>query len=269
MAAAEQLDLFSVNPDPAEPKHPRNASRRVIAGHTLDDDSLVAALCASGIRDSAALAAEAGRRRAAAAIPTLEGLCWRLAGFGRDRIVPEQAAALEALAVIGGPDAARAIVRLIDTRVVEGPCLKQAVAAAVGLAAAFPRKTVLELLRHGEPRIRADACRCARLWPEALPLLRELLDDLDPTVRRAAACALGRLGRNEARLLLTRYLREEPSAEIIDAVVPIADEECTILLGRIARAMPDLSEAALDALDAIDDPCAKKISAAISGNRAT
>ena len=54
------------------------------------------------------------------------------------------------------------------------------------------------------------------------------------------------------------YLREEPSAEIIDAVVPIADEECAILLGRIARAMPDLSEAALDALDAIDDPRAKK-----------
>ena len=62
---------------------------------------------------------------------------------------------------------------------------------------------------------------------------------------------------------LSRYLREEPSAQIIDALAPIADEECVILLGRIARTMPDLSQAALDALDSIDHPRASRIAAEI------
>ena len=53
-----------------------------------------------------ALAAEAGRRRLAAAVPSLETLCRRFSGFGIDRMVPEQAAALQALAAIGGREAA-------------------------------------------------------------------------------------------------------------------------------------------------------------------
>jgi hypothetical protein len=72
---------------------------------------------------------------------------------------------------------------------------------------------------------------------------------------------LGRLGRSEVRPLLVRFLRAEPSAELVDAIVPIADEECIVLLGRVARAKPDLSEEVLDALDAIDHPRAEKIAA--------
>src|SRR5947207_1729163 len=73
----------------------------------------------------------------------------------------------------------------------------------------------------------------------------------------------GRMGRNEARPFLAGYLREEPSAELIDAVAPVAYEECIILLGRIALTMPDLSRAALDALDSIDHPRASRIAAEI------
>ncbi|HEX3417474.1 MAG TPA: hypothetical protein VHT21_13880, partial [Stellaceae bacterium] len=82
-------------------------------------------------------------------------------------------------------------------------------------------------------------------------------------VRMAAACAVGRMGRDEVRPLLTRYLREEPSAQLIDAIAPVADEECIVLLGRIARTMSDLSQAALDALDSIDHPRASRIAAEI------
>jgi hypothetical protein len=71
------------------------------------------------------------------------------------------------------------------------------------------------------------------------------------------------MGRNEVRPLLARYLREEPSTQIIDAVAPVANEECIVLLGRIARTMPGLSAAALDALDAIDHPRALRIAAEI------
>ncbi len=262
-----QLDLFRHPPALAGPRPSDEVMRPVIAPETIEDDELLAALPHAGIADSLALAAEAGRRRMTAAVPALETLCRRFAGFGADRIVPEQAAAVDALATIAGSDAAQALVRLIATRIVQGPCLQQAVGAAARLGAKLPAGTVLELLRHDDPQVRADACRFAHRLRAAVPQLRDLLDDLHRLVRIAAACAFGHMGRNEVRPLLTRYLREAPSAELVDAVAPVADEECIILLGRIARAMPDLSQAALDALDAIDHPRAVRIAAEIRQKR--
>jgi HEAT repeat protein len=61
----------------------------------------------------------------------------------------------------------------------------------------------------------------------------DLLDDLNQGVARSAACALGQIGRIEARPMLAKLLREEPSEEVIDAVSSIADEECMVQLGRI------------------------------------
>jgi HEAT repeat protein len=267
MAAVEQLDLFSASAGPPERDVPARTIGPIIACDTLDDDSLLAAIPNAGIRESVALVTEAGRRRLAAAIPVLEGLCRRFAGFGADRIVPEQAAALDALVMIGGSDAAQTLVRLIAKRIVQGPCLQQAVAAAARVGAKFPVDTVVELLRHDDPQIRAAACRCTRAWPEAVSLLRDLLDDLHAEVRQAAACALGRMGRTEVRALLVRYLRQEPSVELVDAIAPIADDECVVLLGRVARAEPRLSEAALDALFSIGHPRAEQIAAAVGGSR--
>jgi HEAT repeat protein len=123
------------------------------------------------------------------------------------------------------------------------------------------------LLRHSEPGIRADACRCARPLPELIAVLVDLLDDLDRTVAKAAACALGHMGRVEARTALKSLLRSEPSEEAIDAITLIADEECTVLLGRIARAAPNLADAALDSLDGIDHPRAAAIAAVIRTRR--
>ena len=244
----QQLDLFRYVPAPAEPPPSDEVARPALAPDTMEDDELLAALPHATITDSRTLAAEAGRRRMAAAIPALEALGRRFAGFGADRIVPEQAAAIDALAQIAGADAAGALARLIARKTVQGPCLQRAVAAAARLGAKLPAATVLQLLRHDDPAIRADACRFAQAAPDMVAQLRDLLDDLQRPVRMAAACALGLMGRNEVRPLLARYLREEPSAELIDAVAPVADEECIILLGRIARTMPDLSKAALGLL---------------------
>ena len=60
------------------------------------------------------------------------------------------------------------------------------------------------------------------------------------------AGALGRLGRNDARPMLLQLLQQAPSAAVIDAISAIADEECLVILGRIARTRPDLVDAALD-----------------------
>ena len=59
--------------------------------------------------------------------------------------------------------------------------------------------------------------------------------------------------------MLAKLLREEPSEEVIDAVSSIADEECIVQLGRIARTELALSDAALNALEDIDQPRANAI----------
>ena len=68
----------------------------------MDDADLIARIAESGRAGTIALAGEAGRRRLAVAVPTLEAICRRFAGFGADRPICEQAAALDALAAIGG-----------------------------------------------------------------------------------------------------------------------------------------------------------------------
>lgn len=177
----------------------------------LGDAALVAAITDASLAD-AALAAEAGRRRLAAAIPALEDVCRRFAGFGIDRAIPEQVAALEALAVVGGPAAARAVARIITKGAVQGPAVRVAVAAAAQLDSDLPAAVVLALLRHSDRSVRAAACQCARTLSEAIPILVDLLDDLDSNVSGSAACALGHLGRPEARPALIRLLGTGPSA---------------------------------------------------------
>src|SRR5437016_795789 len=96
----QQLDLFS---DAGIRTHRPSLGR---AGQVrpapadFDDAALIAAIPEAGFEDAPALAAEAGRRRLASAVPALEALCRRFAGYGVDRMVPEQEAALQALAAI-------------------------------------------------------------------------------------------------------------------------------------------------------------------------
>ena len=90
----QQLDLFSSAGIQAERPLPQSMELRPTAT-TLDDQALIAAIPESNLADSIALATEAGRRRLAAAVPSLETLCRRFSGFGIDRMVPEQAAALQ------------------------------------------------------------------------------------------------------------------------------------------------------------------------------
>jgi len=61
--------------------------------------------------------------------------------------------------------------------------------------------------------------------------------------------------------MLLQLLQQAPSAVVIDAISAIADEECLVILGRIARTRPDLVDAELEALDSIGSPPAMKIAA--------
>jgi hypothetical protein len=66
----------------------------------------------------------------------------------------------------------------------------------------------------------------------------------------------------EVRPILLRLLQQAPCAEVINAISAMADDECLVTLGRIARTRPDLEDAAREALDSIGSPGAMKIAAA-------
>ena len=259
---AQQLDLLSSSDIQAEPPPPESVEPRPTAA-ALDDQALIAAIPESNLADSVAFTTEAGRRQLAAAIPSLEMLCRRFSGFGIDRMVPEQAAALQALAVIRGREAAQVVSQLIVRGVVRGPALNLAVSTAAQIGSALPAELLRTLLRHHDPAIRASVCGCARRRPELISVMIDLLEDLNQGVARSAAYALGQIGRIEARPMLAKLLREDPSEELIDAVSSIADEECLVQLGRIARTEPALSDAALNALEGIEQPRANAIATAI------
>jgi hypothetical protein len=258
----QQLDLFTDMGVRVE-QGPSPRMGHALVPSEIDDDALIAAIPESNLADSCILAAEAGRRQLAGAVPALAMLCQRFAGFGTRRAISEQAVAIEALARIGGRDAAHAVSKMIERAVVQGPTLQVAVNAAARLGSSLSPDGLQRLLRHPEPGIRADACRCARPLPEVISILIDLLNDLDQAVVTSAASALGRMGRIEARPILKRLLHENPSEDGIDAVSSIADEECAVLLGRIARSRSDLADAALISLENIDHPRAVTIVDAI------
>jgi hypothetical protein len=257
--AGLQLDLFAEAGCRAESVSPR---RPELVPDALDDEALIGAMATANLATTAALAAEAARRRLGAAVPALESLCRRFAGFGVERVVPEQAAALAALAEIGGTEAACAVVRSIVRGIVQGPTLVPALAAAGRLGGRLPAQSLRALMRHDNPAIRADACRCAVPHQGLAEDLVARLDDMTAGVARAAALALGQMGRPEGRPLLLHLLRSEPSAAVIEAVAPVADAECLVLLGRIARTVPALADAAFDVLDDSDAPRARIIATA-------
>lgn len=257
----QQLDLFSADHISVAAEISRAASS--VHEVELADGELIAALPNAGLAAASTLAAEAGRRRLGGAVSALEGLCRRLTGFGADSLVPEQAAALEALAKIGGEAARQAVARLVLNQVVQGPTLVLALGVAAQLGSSIPPLRLTPLLRDADPAIRAAACRCVRSTGSHLALLTELLDDLNGEVAIAAAIALGRLGRIEARPVLMSQLYHQPSAEVIEALVPIADQEVIVVLGRVARAIPDLAQAVLDALEQIGNCRAARVAEAL------
>ena len=253
-----QLELFA-DRTPARKSSAAPPAQR-LAPEGLSDAALIAALPDSVLADACGLAAEAGRRRLNGAVSALVTLCNRFVGYGLDGGVPEQAAALEALAAIGGPDASRSVGRMIARGVVQGPTLAVAASAALQLGVVFPPDVALMLLRHSNPSVRAPVCGCVRAAPATVATLVELLGDLDDEVSTAAACALGRMGRVEARSHLKRCLNERPSPRVIEAVAGVADEEVVVFLARIGRARPELTASILSALDEID--CSRAAAAA-------
>lgn len=254
--ADHQFDLFSAfTPRPA--KAAPSGNPRADPGAQTDDE-LIETIAQSKMADAVAAMAEAGRRKLTKAVPALADVCRRYRGYGQDRAVPEQAAALDGLAAIGGPDAAAAVATAILRGDIQGPTVATAARAAAKLEVTLPAASVIALLRHDDPVVRACACTCVRS-PAAVQAAVDLLDDLDVGVHTAAAIALGRMGRAEGRHMLHRLLDSAPTAEIVAALAGLADDDSVVRLGRAARTRPELADAVLDALDSIETPMAGKV----------
>ncbi len=266
--AERQLDLFSSGGTRHEARTAEVAAPTpTLVPADLDDATLVAAIPLARLKEAPALAAEAGQRRLQSAVPALLALCRRFTGFGADGPVPEQIAALDAIAAIGGAATTQATGTLLVERVVLGPNRERAVSVAARLGTRLPTSLLLELMADQAPTVREATCGCVRQQLALVPRLLELAHDEAAEVRTAAACALGRMGRRDVLPTLTRLLREAPTIMVIDAVAAIADEDCVILLARLARSRDDLAEAALDALAVIDHPRARQLLARLEAER--
>jgi len=256
MAPAHQLDLFAATGvEAASTKSDWQPPPRLVPTE-LDDAALIAAIPNIRLAECRDMAAEAVRRGLTSAVPAFEALCRRFRGFGLTHTVPEQVAAVQALAALGGREASAALVRILCDDVMQGPGLAEAVYAAATLRARLPAERGMALLRHAEPAVRAQACRCVPPHLLVVAILLDLLGDLNPAVAAAAACALGHFGHHEARAILAQLLREEPTEDVISTVVAIADADIIVRLGRVARTRLDLVEAVKAALEDIDDPLA-------------
>jgi HEAT repeat protein len=250
-----QLELFAPRVRLDAASDAGNVQRLV--AENISDEALIAALPDSTLAD------EAGRRRLIGAVSALTALCHRFVGFGVHDLVPEQSAALGALAEIGGREASRSVARMVGKGVIQGPTLAIAMAAASRLNVVFSPDVALPLLRHVSPLVRTSACDCVRAGREIATTLIDLLGDLDREVSTAAACALGRMGKGDARNQLKRHLKERPSHRVIEALAGVADEESIVFLARLGRDRPQLAGSVLAALDDIEHPRASTAASAL------
>lgn len=246
MATGLQLDLFSGAGAPAP--EPEETGWAPLDPARLSDSELIAVLPRARQAEAPGLVAETARRALQDAIPALEALCRRFSGFGLDREVTEQMAAIGGLASLGGGAARDAVTRLIASGSVRGPGVRRALEVASGMGCRLPPNQVAGFLRDDDPGVREAACRCARGGAETVAALIDLLSDLHGSVTHSAALALGRLGRREGSEMLRRLLRTAPSADVIWALAGIAGEDDWVLLGQAAVRMPALAGMVLEVL---------------------
>jgi hypothetical protein len=221
------------------------------------------------------LIAEVERRRESTAASLLVRVCRRHAGFDRSRTVPEVVAALKALTAVGATDAAPAIICFVK----QNAFGQASVAAALRYFASVRHRPAAVLLRphldHDEAEVREAACTLAAVigTRSHIERLLELCNDTSAEVIDAALIALGNLGHRPVKKILESRLQTASIDEIpkiVDALVPVSDEETAVCLGRLVERVSDenvrcVVAEALAELDGraavtwllrlVDDPC--------------
>ena len=265
-APSRQFDLFGDRPPAAPVARPASPP---LLPDTLSDDDILDRLPDAGMRDAVLLCGIVVQRGLGdRALPALDLLWRRFAGFGRDRPQPEQEAVVQALARIGTKAATDRLAVIVTAADLPPPLLPAALLAAFEAGLALPRGFAGPLLRHADPRVRGLAARLGRFGAHDIAALEELIGDLHRPVRRATAVTLGRLGRASAKPVLLEELHRDPARDIVTALARIADDDVAVHLGRCAESHPALAEPVAAALEDIETELSLRIARRIRAEQA-
>ena len=226
---------------------------------TLSDDDLLELIHKAGPSNIEAAGSEVVSRSLEAAVPALEALWRRFAGFGVEKPLREQLAVLDTLARLGGTDARSTLRAIVLSKGLPASLLPAASQAAASAGLALPAAFVGPLLDHEDAAVRGAGFVLAARTDIPADRLREGLFDRSAANRRAAAVALGLRGDASARQPLYDELARYPSTEVVEAITAIWDDDAIVHLGRCARRHPQLAGAVLDALRDIASPRAHTV----------
>jgi HEAT repeat protein len=126
-----------------------------------------------------------------------------------------QRRSLEAFSFTSRPETSDLLAKAFDSGDIEWM-----VSALFGMGRSADRRwseTILEMLEHKMPKLRLEASRAAGELElkEAVPILMDLLDDVDPDVRAATIWSLSQIGGQSVRQILeVMYEQAEDSNEI-------------------------------------------------------
>ena len=259
-AVPAQLDLFAER-GAVTPRHTKNPlpSTPATPAERLTDDELLKRIPNAGPSDVDAICTAIVSRSLEGAVPALETLWRRFAGFGIEKPLAEQLAVVDTLAHLGGADACSALRRIVLSRALPASLLPAALDAAAQAGLALPADFVGSFLTHGDAAVRNAAFALAARSNVAADRLREGLLDGSAANRRLATIALGLRGDPSARQPLYDELARFPSADVIEAITAVWDEDAIVHLGRCARRYPRLAGAVLDSLREIGTPRAETV----------
>ena len=225
----------------------------------LTDEALIAMLPQASMLAADGLCSEVASRGLVGAVPALEQVWRRFAGFGIGTPLVEQRAVLNALARLDCAAARTALRGIVLSKGLPASLLPGALGAAAEAALSLPAGFVGPLLEHEDAAVRAAAFALAPRAGVPVELLRDGLGDQSAAVRRLAAIAMGNAGDAGATAPLAAELVRNPSAAAIEALASIGDEDAIVHLGRCAERHPALAGTVIDALRDMDSPRADRL----------
>ena len=225
----------------------------------LSDAALIALLPQATMSNVETLCSEVLSRRLVTAVPALENLWRRFAGFGLRVPLVEQRAVLGTLARLEDARACTALRGIVLSKGLPASLLPLAMRAAAEAALSLPAGFVGPLLVHEDETVRAAAFALAPRAGVPVELLREGLSDQSAPVRRLASIALGIAGNAAAVVPLVAELARDPSEKVIEALTMIGNEDAIVHLGRCAENHPALAGTILNALREMDSARAQRL----------
>ena len=225
----------------------------------LTGEALIAMLPQASMSAATALCSEIASRGLVEAVPALEQLWRRFAGFGIGTPLVEQRAVLNVLARLDCAAARTALRGIVLSKGLPASLLPAASGAAAEAALSLPAGFVGPLLEHEDVAVRAAAFALAPRAGVPAELLRDGLGDPSAAVRRLAAIAMGNAGDAGAIASLATELARNPSAAVVEALASIGDEDAIVHLGRCAERHPALACTVIDVLRDMDSPKADRL----------